>query len=192
MAKERKQSLFIVAYKGQDTADEVYKTLRELEKQKLKKIDIKTAAVITRKDNGKLKLKHKKRLTVWKGAAAGGAVALLLAGIGGGVILAGAVIGALLGSTRSGQRRDVKKFLDDKLGQDDSALAILIKDADWEAVAEATAQYGGEELSIELTAEAEAQLNALASDEGVAEAVSEEVESEDDAEVEEVEVDEEA
>jgi uncharacterized membrane protein len=34
MGEERKQSLFIVAYPGQETADEVYKTLRELEKDK--------------------------------------------------------------------------------------------------------------------------------------------------------------
>jgi len=190
MSKERKQSLFIIAYKGHDTADEVYKTLRSLKKEK--QIKIKTAAVITRKGNGKLKLKHKRRLTVWKGTAAGGAIGLLLAGAGGGAILGGAVIGALLGSTRSKQRRHVKKFLDDKLGQDDSALAILVKDADWEAVQEEIAQYGGEALDIELTAEAEAQLNALAGDEEVAEAISEEIDVEDDAEVEEVEVDEEA
>ena len=185
MSKDRKTSLFIVAYKGHDTADEVYKTLRGLKKEKL--VKIKTAAVITRKKNGKLKLKHKKRLTVWKGTFAGGIIALLLAGAGGGVVLGGALLGALLGSGYSKKRRKTKKFLDDKLGQDDSALAILIKDADWEAVKEATAQYNGEALDIELTPEAEEQLKALASNEEVAQAVSEEVEVEDDVEVEEVE-----
>jgi|GEM_PF-1365685 len=184
MSSERKQSLFIVAYKGHDTADEVYKTLRGLKKEK--QIKIKTAAVVTRKKNGKLKLKHKRRLTVWKGTFAGGIISLLLVGTGGGAVLGGAMLGALLGSGYSKKRRQTKKFLEDKLGQDDSALVILIKNADWEAVKEATAQYGGEELAIELTPEAEEQLKALASNEEVAEAVSEEVEVEDDAEVEEV------
>jgi uncharacterized membrane protein len=76
MSDERKQSLFIIAYPEHDTAEQVYKTLRDLEKQD--KIDIKTAATVHRKDNGKLKLDHKRRLTVWKGAFGGGAIALVL------------------------------------------------------------------------------------------------------------------
>ena len=84
MAKKKKQSLFIVAYKGRDTANEVYKTLRGLRKQK--EIKIKTAAVIYRKDNGKLKLVHKRRMNTWGGAASGGTLALLLAGVGGGAV----------------------------------------------------------------------------------------------------------
>ena len=174
--------MFIIAFNGHDTADEAYKTLRHLQKEKA--VKIKTAAVVTRKKNGKLKLKHKRRLTVWKGAFSGGIIALVLAGTGGGAVLGGALLGALLGSSRSKQRRHVKKFLDDKLGQDDSALAILIKHADWEVVQEALAPYGGEALDIELTPEAEEQLKALASNEEVAEAVSEEVEAEDDVDVE--------
>ena len=44
------------------------------------------------------------------------------------------MVGALIGSSHSKQRREVKKFLDDKLGPDDSALVVLAKDADWAAV----------------------------------------------------------
>ncbi len=91
--KERKQSLFIVAYKGRDTAEKVYDTLHDLQKQK--KVKIKTAMVVNRKDNGKLKLVHKHRMKTWGGGAASVArVALLLAGVGGGAVLAGAVVGA--------------------------------------------------------------------------------------------------
>ena len=51
----------------------------------------------------------------------------------------------------SGQRATLKEFLDDKLGQDESALAILIGDADWAAVEAATARYGrGEVLAMDL------------------------------------------
>ncbi|KPK02107.1 MAG: hypothetical protein AMJ56_21275, partial [Anaerolineae bacterium SG8_19] len=63
MSVGRKQSLFIITYPGKETADEVYQTLRRLEKQD--KIDIKTAATIYRKEDGKLRLKHRRRLTVW-------------------------------------------------------------------------------------------------------------------------------
>jgi uncharacterized membrane protein len=182
MSNEEKQSTFVIVYKGQDTADKVYDTLRELQKQK--KIEIKTAAVVTRKENGKLKLNHKRRVTVGKGIVGGGALGLLI--LGPGAILAGAVVGGVIGSSRSGERRELKEFLDDKLGQDESALAILISDADWEAVRAATeAVYGrGEVLTMELTPETEAELNALTGDEEVTKAIAEEVEVVDDPDVE--------
>jgi uncharacterized membrane protein len=175
MSDERKQSLFIVAYQGRDTADAVHAKLREL--QKAKEIDIKTAAVVYRKDNGKLKLVHKRRLTVWKGAFGGAAIGLLLAGTGVGA-LAAAGAGALIGSSRSGGRRDAKEFLEDKLGPDDSAVVVLVSDADWAAVQSELEPYGGEDLKVELTAEAEEQIAALAAKDDVAEAVEEEVEIE--------------
>jgi uncharacterized membrane protein len=171
MADERKQSLFIVAYEGTDTAEAVYQTLRDLQKDK--KVKIKTAATIYRKDNGKLKLTHKKRMTTIGGAALGTAIGFLLGGPG-----VGAAVGAAVGGYGSHQRSETKKFLDDKLGADDSAIAILISDADWEAVAAATEGYGGEDLKVELTPEAEEQLKALSEKAGVAEAVAEDVEVE--------------
>ena len=175
MSDERKQSLFIVAYQGRDTADEVHAKLRELQKDG--KIDIKTAAVVYRKDNGKLKLVHKRRVTVWKGAFGGAAIGLLLAGTGVGA-LAAVGVGALIGSSRSGQRRDAKEFLEDKLGQDDSALVVLVSDADWAAVQAELDPFGGEDLQVELTPEAEEQIAALADKDEVVEAVEEEVEVE--------------
>ena len=51
MSVKRKQSLFITAYVGRETADEVYQTLRRLEKQD--KIDIKTAVTIYRTKDSK-------------------------------------------------------------------------------------------------------------------------------------------
>jgi uncharacterized membrane protein len=91
-------------------------------------------------------------------------------------MLAGALIGAAVGGLGHTDRTNVKDFLDEKLGPDDSAVAILIKEADWQAVEDATKQYGGEELAVELTPQAEAQLAALAENEEVADAVAEEVE----------------
>jgi hypothetical protein len=57
-------------------------------------------------------------------------------------------------------------------------VAVLIKEADWKAVQDATEAYGGEDLSVELTDEAAAQLAALAENQEVADAVAEEVEVE--------------
>ena len=175
MSVERKQSLFIIAYPGKETADEVYHTLRALEKQD--KIDIKTAATILRKEDGKLQLKHRRRLTAWTGAFGVGAIGLVLPGTGAG-FLAGAVVGALIGSSRSRQRLQVKEFLDEKLGPNESALIILVTNAEWDAVQNEVDHFGGEQLAVELTAEAEKRLAAIAADEEVAAAVHEEVEIE--------------
>ena len=174
--------MFVVAYKGQNTADQVYETLRDLQKQK--KVKIKTAVVLTRMPDGKLKLVHKKRVTVGKGMVGGGLLGWLLIGTGG-ALIAGVVVGGMIGAIRSQERAAVQEFLDKKLGQDEFALAILISDADWAAVEAATARYGrGEVLEMELTPEDEAELNALADNDEVANAVAEVVEVEDDPEVE--------
>ena len=87
--------------------------------------------------------------------------------------MAGAVVGALIGSSRSKQRRDIRSFLDNKLGLEESALAILITNADWEVVQCEIDHFGGEELTIELTAKAKKKLAEIASDEEVAAAVRE-------------------
>ena len=175
MSDERKQSLFIIAYPGKETADEVYHTLRELEKQD--KIDIKTAATIYRREDGKLRLKHRQRLTLWKDEFGVGAIGLILAGTRAGK-LAGAVVGALMGSHRSKHRREVRAILEDKLGPDDSGLVILATNADWEAVQSEVDHVDGEELAVELTSKAEKRLAEIAADEGVAAAVREFVEIE--------------
>jgi uncharacterized membrane protein len=182
MSDERKESLFIVSYSGRDTADEAYKTLRQLEKDK--QVDIKTAMVVTRTDKGKLKLKHKRRLTTKKGLLAGGAVGLVLGAAAAPAVLGGAAIGALIGSSRHGDRKEVKGFLEDKLGPDDSAMAVLIKEADWDAVNEKMDSYGGEDLLVELTADDEAAIEALGDDEEAVAAVEEEVEVTEDEDVE--------
>jgi len=183
MSDERKESLFIISYSGRDTADQAYDTLRQMEKDK--QVDIKTAMTVTRKDNGKLKLKHRRRLTTGKGLVAGGAVGLLVGGAVAPALLGGAAVGALVGSSRHGDRKEVKGFLEDKLGPDDSALAVLIKEADWAAVEAKMEPYGGEDLKVELTADDEAAIEALGNDDDVAAAVEEEVEvvEEDDVEV---------
>ena len=173
MSVERKQSLFIIVYAGKESAEEVYKTLRRLEKQD--KIDIKTAATLYLTEDDKLRLKHRPRLTLWKDKFDVGSVGLVLASTRAGT-LAGAVVGALIGPSRSRHQHEVKEFLDEKLGPDDSGLIILITNADWEAVQSEVDHFGGKELAVELSAKAEKRLAEIAADEEVAAAVREFVE----------------
>ena len=163
-----KQSLLIIAYSGEETADQVYHTLRGLEKQD--KIDIKTAATIYRREDGKLRLKHRQRLTLWRDEFGVEAIALMLAGTRAGK-LAGAVVDALMGSHRLTHRREASALMEGKLGPDDSGLVVLATNADWEAVKSAVDHVDGEELAVELPSRAEKRLAEIASDEGVAAAV---------------------
>ena len=183
MSKSKKESLFVVSYSGRETADRAYDVLRQMEKDK--QVDIKTAMTVFRKDNGKLKLKHRRRLTGGKGLVAGGVVGLLIGGAVAPAVLGGAAIGALIGSSRHGDRKELKGFLEDKLGPNDSALAVLIKEADWDAVDKAMEPFGGETLLVELTDEDAAAIEAWATTDEAAAAAEEEVEvvEEDDVEI---------
>ena len=183
MPTEPTESVFIKSFKGRGTADQAYETMRQLEREG--QVDIRTAMTVAREPDGRLKLVHKRRLTVGKGVVGGGGVGLLL--FGPGAILGGMAIGALIGATRSGDRAAVKAFLEDKLGPDESALAIVIKEADWEAVIERMEPYGGDHLVAELTSADRAAIDGLADNEGLVTAVAEEVEVDDDPEVEVVE-----
>ncbi len=175
MSDERGQNLFIIAYPGRETADKVYHTLRELEKQD--RIDIKTAATIYRREDGKLRLKHRQRLTLWRDEFGVEAIALILAGTRAGK-LASAVVDALMGSHRSKHRCEVRAILEGKLGPDDSGLVVLAADADWEAVQSAVDHFEGEELALELTYKAVKRLAEISADVGVIAAVQEFVEIE--------------
>ena len=175
MSDARGQRLFIIVYPGVETSDEVYRTLRELEKQD--KIDIKAAATLYLREDGKLRLKHRQRLTLWKDEFDVTAIGLILAGTRAGK-LDGAVVGALMGSHRSKHRREVGAVLEGKLGPDNSALAILLTDADWVAAQSHVGHFGGVELGVVLTVKAERQLAEIASDERVAAVVREFVEIE--------------
>ena len=174
MSDQRKQNLFIIVYPGKETAEDVYHTLRELEKQD--KIDIKTAATLYRTEQGKLLLKRRQRLTLWKDEFDVGSIGLIMAGTKAG-ILAGTLIDALIGSQRCFELRDVKAFLDDNLGSDDSGLVILMANADWEAIQNEVG-LTGKELTIELTVKAEKQLAAISADEDITAVVREYVEIE--------------
>ena len=168
MSKEQEYSLVIAAFKSKEAAEFVYNTL--LDMQNADMVKLKTVSTVYRDDHGKLKVFHKHGLTTWKGAAGGVAIGFLL----GGPLLGGA-IGALVGSRGKGEQRKAKKFLDEKLGEDDSAIIVFLKDADWLSVREMFMRFDAEALKLEFTPEAEKEIAELTADEDVAQAVRDEV-----------------
>ncbi len=168
MSEEEAYSLVVAAFNDKESAEFVYNTL--LDMQHADMVDLKMASTVYRNEKGKLEVHHKHGLTTWKGAAGGVAVGFLL----GGPILGGA-IGALIGSRGKGEQREAKEFLDEKLGQEDSAVIVLLRDAEWNAVRDMFRRFDAEPLMLELTPEAEKELAEVTADEDVARAVREEV-----------------
>jgi uncharacterized membrane protein len=100
------------------------------------------------------------------GVIAGGPIA---------VAALGASLGGLLGVADLGISNDMMETLGDGLGQDDSAIALLVKKANWEVVRDRTDKFGGRILISNLTDETLEALEKLAAREDVAQAVTEEV-----------------
>lgn len=175
MSNEKDYNLVIAAFEGKETAEFVYNAL--LDMQNAKMIKVKTVSTVYRNAHGKLKVHHKHGLTTWKGVAGGLAIGLLL----GGPILGGA-IGALVGSQGGGEQRKTKKFLDEKLTEDNSAIIVAFKDADLIAVRDMFNRYDAERLLLELTPEAEKELANLTTDTTAVQSVHEEIEIVDESE----------
>jgi len=169
MSQEETYSLVIAAFDDKDSAEYVYNTLLNMENAEM--IDLKMASTVYRNEKGKLKVYHKHGLTTGKGALGGVAVGVLL----GGPILGGA-IGALIGRQGKGELGEIKSFLDEKLGQNDSAIVVYLRDAAWVEVREMFKRYGAEPLKVELSPQAEAALVEAAADDQFAQSVHEEIE----------------
>ena len=166
---EEVYSLVVAAFDDKESAEYVYDTLLTMENAEM--VDLKMASTLYRNDKGKLKVHHKHGLTTWKGAAGGVAVGVLL----GGPILGGAV-GALIGRRGKGELGEVKEFLDERLGQEESAIVILLRDAQWEAVRDMLKRHDAEPLMLELSPEAERAIAEATADEEVIHSVREEIE----------------
>lgn len=159
-------NLVVVVYEGPAAAREVFNRLDEL--QKTKRIDIKEAAVVTRGPDGKLRMSN----LGFVGTGKGGVLGLFVGAVVAGAPLAGLVVGGLVGFARSGDRRRLRHLLDEDLRSDQSTLALVIKSADWNAVAEATSDYPGEIIMSQLGEEALAALEGIADADDVAEATT--------------------
>ncbi|MBP6469496.1 MAG: YegS/Rv2252/BmrU family lipid kinase [Chloroflexi bacterium] len=163
----------LMVYDGRSTAANVYQSLQTLEKEKAVKLHL--AALVHRRANGKLKIEHKRGASASKGMVGGGAIGLLLLAASGGtlagVTAVAAGIGALIGSSRSGLQGELKPLLDEKLGQDDSALAFIIDAVDWARLREVLSPFGGAALVTELSPETEAELLAIDQNKEIASAM---------------------
>ena len=149
-------NLVAIAYPDEATAQEVGKTLVELQKEHV--IDLDDLVVAVREDSGKVKLRQS-----FHGGAAGAAGGALWGGLIGLIFLApllGMAVGAAAGGA-AGSMSDYgiddkfMKELGEKLGPSGAALFVLIRSSTPDKVLPRVSQYGGEVLHTSLSTEDE-------------------------------------
>jgi uncharacterized membrane protein len=154
-------NLIAVAYPDQGTAEEVLETLGRLQTER--SIQIEDAVIVTRDDEGKVKLHQSV-----KPAAAGAAGGALWGGLLGLLFLApllGMAVGAAAGGAAgaladTGVDDRFLKELGNKLEPGGAALIVLVHRSTPDKVLPEISRYGGEVLQSSLSDEAEQQLQA--------------------------------
>ena len=159
--------LVVVAYDGEDTADQVLNKLRQLQKEYL--IDLEDAVVVVRDKNGKVRIKQAVplvSLSAVGGAAWGGLFGLLI-----GILflnpllgwLTGAAMGAGAGALSGaladyGISDDFIKELGQTLQPGTSAIFMLVRRVNTDKALPELAKFGGRILRTSLSNEQEARL----------------------------------
>ena len=177
MADKDKYSFIVVKYPGRETADAALKAVLGLAKEK--KVKLRDAVAITKTDKGKIKLHQTKDDPTSKGMLKGGAIGVLFALLFGppGWIVAGAALGGAFATFDRGIKNKLLKELGDKMTPEQSALAVLVEDADWETALGRMADLHlqGEVIVQELVAAHLAAIEKLVDVPPTTEAVPEEV-----------------
>jgi uncharacterized membrane protein len=173
-----KFSFIVVKYPQKETGEAALQAVKELAKEKV--VKLKDAVAITKTEKGKIKLQQTKDDPASKGFLKGGVIGIIFAVLFGGA--AWIAVGALMGTAFSLFDRGIKNKLLKELGEnmtaDESALAVLVEEADWATVKERMAAHNfqGEVVVSEIVEEHLAEVEKLADDAKTVEIVPEEIE----------------
>jgi uncharacterized membrane protein len=167
-----KYSFIVVKYPEKDTATAALHAVKHLSKEKV--VKLKDAVTFTKNKKGKVKLHQTKDDTAGKGFLKGGLIGIIFGLLFGGAgwVAAGAVVGLFVGWNDRGIKNKLLKSLGEEMTQDESALAVLIKEADWGALEAKMKEQGfeGETIVSEISEEHLAAIEKLADNEEVVEA----------------------
>jgi len=132
MADKDKYSFIVVKYPQKITADEALKAVLGLAKEKV--VKLRDAVVITKTEQGKIKLHQTKDDSTSKGLLKGGGIGVIFAVLFGpaGWIVAGAAAGGALATFDRGIKNKLLKELGENMTPEESAMAVLVEEADWE------------------------------------------------------------
>ena len=175
MSKE-KNSFIVIKYAGVATAEAALATVRELAAEKV--VKLKDAVAITKTEKGKIKLHQTKDDTAGKGFLKGGVIGIVFAVLFGGPawVVAGAALGTAFAMFDRGIKDKLVKELGEKMTPTESALAVLIEEADWGTlIATMGSQYSGETIVKEMVEDHLAAVEALTENKAAVEAIPAEV-----------------
>jgi len=132
MSDKDKYSFIVVKYPQQNVADAALQAVQDLAKEKV--VKLRDAVVITKTEQGKIKLHQTKDDSTSKGLLKGGGIGVIFAVLFGpaGWIVAGAAAGGALATFDRGIKNKLLKELGENMTPTESALALLVEEADWE------------------------------------------------------------
>ena len=178
-----KYNFIVIKYPQADTAEAALAVVRKLEKEKV--VKLKDAVAITKTEKGKIKLHQTKDDPAGKGFLKGGLIGLIFAVLFGpaGWIVAGAALGTAFSLFDRGIKNTLLKELGENMTPDESALAVLIVEADWDTLnSRMDAKFTGEVIVSHLVEEHLDTAEELIGNKEVTETVPEELELSDSAE----------
>ncbi len=160
--------LIVVAYEDEFKAEEVRLALAKLQKEHL--IELEDAAIVVKKEDGKVKLNQAINLTA-AGAASGSFWGLLVGVLFLSPLLGvavGAASGALAGALNDiGVDDNFMRSLGETLQPGTSALFLLVRKVTPDKVLDEVAPYGGKILRTSLSKDEESQLQEILSKRGL-------------------------
>jgi uncharacterized membrane protein len=172
-----KYNFIVVKYAQPDTADKALAELRKLAKEKV--VKLKDAVAITKTEKGKIKLHQTKGDTAGKGFLKGGLIGLLFAILFGpaGWIVAGAALGTAFAMFDRGIKNKLLKELGENMTPDESAVAALIEEADWDTLrSHMNAKFTGEVIVQQMVEDHLDEVEKLSEDKEAVDAVPAELE----------------
>jgi uncharacterized membrane protein len=174
--KLEKYNFIVVKYPQPDTAEAALAVVRKLEKEKV--VKLKDAVAITKTEKGKIKLHQTKDDPAGKGFLKGGLIGLIFAVLFGpaGWVVAGAALGTAFAMFDRGIKNKLLKELGEDMTPAESALAVLIEEADWDTLnARMDAKFTGEVIVSQMVEDHLDTAEELVEQEEVVETVPEEL-----------------
>ncbi len=174
--KEAKYSFIVVKYPSADTAETALAVVRQLAKEDV--VKLKDAVAITKNEKGKVKLHQTKDDSAGKGFLKGGAIGIVFGLLfGAGWVVAGVVAGTAVGMFDKGIKDKLMKELGENMSSDESALAALIEEADWQTLRDRmqSENFNGEVVVSELVPEHMTAVDQLTENQEVVDSVPEEL-----------------
>jgi uncharacterized membrane protein len=172
-----KYSFIVVKYPRKETGAAALSAVLGLAKEKV--VKLRDAVAITKSEKGKIKLHQTKDDPTSKGFIKGGAIGVLFAILFGpaGWIVAGSALGGAFATFDRGIKNKLLKELGEKMTPEESAMAVLVEEADWETALGRMADLNlqGQVVVQELVAEHLATIEKLVDVPPTTEAVPEEL-----------------